>query len=194
MQFKDITTWVVTTDHQARPKNIYAPTVSTCSDDGVYDDYPNEFYNDFETFATQHTYHCSPSLVAGEYPAADVELVWQQCMAYSEGKPSVTGWQQCCHADAMADQRNGWDVRQYLQLKQPVPKEITERKTDLGLTNNIEPCPFCGGTEGEQVFLGRTEPDHFQITCICCSIKMKHDRKDKVIGIWNNRKLLSDFN
>lgn len=81
-----------------------------------------------------------------------------------------------------------------MPVEEQLPKEITKRKTDLGLSNNIEPCPFCGGAEGEQVFLGRTEPDHYQITCICCSVKMKHDRKDKVIGIWNNRKPLSDFN
>ena len=64
-----------------------------------------------------------------------------------------------------------------------IPDHIHERHTGV-----------CGGIEGEQVFLGRTTPDHFIITCICCSVKMKHDRKDKVIGIWNNRKPLADFN
>lgn len=57
----------------------------------------------------------------------------------------------------------------------------------LGHDNNIYPCPFCGGEEGDQVFLGHVEPAHWQIVCCYCNIKMKHDRRDKVIGIWNTR-------
>lgn len=57
----------------------------------------------------------------------------------------------------------------------------------LGYNNHILPCPICGGKEGETVILGRVSPDHFRIICTPCNLLMKHDRKDKVIGIWNNR-------
>jgi hypothetical protein len=63
---------------------------------------------------------------------------------------------------------------------------------NLGHNNNIEPCPFCGGKEGEEVFLGMVAPAHFRIACGRCSVVMIQDRKDKVIGIWNNRKPLED--
>lgn len=81
----EIKTWVISPDHKARPKNPYAPMVATCDDDNVCDEYPNSYYTDFETFATQHIYHCSPSLVAGEYPAEMVKL--QRLCMYSWNKP-----------------------------------------------------------------------------------------------------------
>lgn len=50
-------------------------------------------------------------------------------------------------------------------LSNSVEKLAEEAKEDfikpLGHDNHIEPCPFCGGEEGEQVFLGRVNPDHF---------------------------------
>ena len=56
----------------------------------------------------------------------------------------------------------------------------------LGKDNGILPCPFCNSPEGENVILGY-EYQRFRITCVPCSVTMAHDRKDKVIGFWNNR-------
>lgn len=110
MEFKEIKTWVISPDHKARPKNPYPLSESN--------GWP---FNSFEQQAKEHIYHCSPSLVAGEYPAEDVELVWQQCMAYDELlQPIESGWQICSMEDAERDNKKGWSTRQYLQLKQPV--------------------------------------------------------------------------
>ena len=62
---------------------------------------------------------------------------------------------------------------------------------NLGHNNHIKDCPFCGSKEGEDVFLGYKYP-HYIISCGRCSVRMKQDRKDKAIGLWNNRKLLED--
>lgn len=202
MNLQDITTWTVSADHKASPKNENPKPQEKDfylrKDEGAsWGDFLYKEWNAFEQECKQHTYACSPTLVAGDYPAEMFD------------SPKYQGLYGTLWCDIEKDTydrfllhgKSGYqmtETRQYLQLKQPVkeqvPKEITERKTDLGLSNNIEPCPFCGGTEGEQVFLGRTEPDHYQITCICCAVRMKHDRKDKVIGIWNNRKPLEDHN
>jgi hypothetical protein len=56
----------------------------------------------------------------------------------------------------------------------------------FGVSNNISPCPFCGGVEGDDVFLGYEYPK-YRIACVPCDIVMRDDRKDKVIANWNNR-------
>lgn len=51
--------------------------------------------------------------------------------------------------------------------------------------DNRLPCPFCGNQPswyGEAL-----EDDHFYIKCDTCQFVIKADRRDKVIGIWNNR-------
>lgn len=58
--------------------------------------------------------------------------------------------------------------------------------------HNLKPCPFCGATEDNEfndLILSQVPPAHYQIKCGCCGVTMKWDRKDKVIGIWNNRDL-----
>lgn len=115
MQFKDITTWTVTPDNMVRPKNPYE--VIKCNVLCIaIDDIDKS--DDFEAFAKQHVYHCSPSLVAGEYPAEMFELVWQIQM----DKKLNGGWETIPTKDLSGYVFNGskWVVRQYLQLKQPV--------------------------------------------------------------------------
>lgn len=52
-------------------------------------------------------------------------------------------------------------------------------------TENLLPCPFCG-TQPE--WINEAIPDaHYYIRCPNCHITMKEDRRDKVIGFWNNR-------
>jgi len=56
----------------------------------------------------------------------------------------------------------------------------------LGHNNGILPCPHCGGKEGKDVILGYDYPN-YRIACVPCAVVMHHDRKDKVIGMWNGR-------
>lgn len=62
----------------------------------------------------------------------------------------------------------------------------TGKPVNLGVTNGIDPCPLCGGKEGDDVFLGYKEP-RYMITCVPCSLRIIDDRKDKVQGKWNTR-------
>lgn len=58
------------------------------------------------------------------------------------------------------------------------------------LTDQLLPCPFCGGKPNETVFFcGLVNHYNYYIKCINCAIKMEHDRIDKVIGMWNNRNI-----
>lgn len=66
-------------------------------------------------------------------------------------------------------------------------KQQIEKAGSFGRDNGILPCPFCGSPEGDNVILGYEYPN-FRIACVPCSVVMRHDRKDKVIGHWNNRK------
>lgn len=51
---------------------------------------------------------------------------------------------------------------------------------------NLLPCPFCGS---QPEWINEVLADsHFYIKCQNCHIIMKEDRRDKVIGMWNNRK------
>jgi len=59
-------------------------------------------------------------------------------------------------------------------------------------TKQLNDCPFCGAKAGEELFMYRTEPDHYQVRCTFCQASMKHDRADKVIGIWNHRGLITN--
>lgn len=69
------------------------------------------------------------------------------------------------------------------------PTEIGEETFDFGHNNGVLPCPFCGGTEGDNVILGYEYPN-YRIACVPCAVVMRHDRKDKVIGMWNNQSRL----
>lgn len=60
------------------------------------------------------------------------------------------------------------------------------------LTLLLMDCPFCGGKAGFDVFLSPDKPSHFKVSCCFCGANMKHDRSDKVIGIWNHRGLITD--
>lgn len=60
----------------------------------------------------------------------------------------------------------------------------------MGVTNGINPCPLCGGKEGESVLLGYDEP-RYMITCCNCNLRIVDDRKDKVKGKWNTREGIS---
>lgn len=67
MNLQDITTWTVTEDHKARPKN---PFIIEQRGDFTVVNVDNTIkYAEFETFATQHTYACSETLLPGDYPS-----------------------------------------------------------------------------------------------------------------------------
>lgn len=71
--------------------------------------------------------------------------------------------------------------------KAPNAQDGKENKEfDLGHNNGILPCPFCAAIEGKNVILGYEYPN-YRIACIPCGVIMRHDRKDKVIGMWNNQ-------
>ena len=57
-------------------------------------------------------------------------------------------------------------------------------------TERIKDCPFCGAEYGELtgVHFGSFPDSKFKIGCINCSVTMTHDRRDKVIAFWNQRK------
>ncbi|OQB12814.1 MAG: hypothetical protein BWY15_02108 [Firmicutes bacterium ADurb.Bin193] len=51
--------------------------------------------------------------------------------------------------------------------------------------SNIKPCPFCG-TQPE--WYGEAISDgHYALRCPNCHCMIREDRRDKTIGIWNNR-------
>jgi Lar family restriction alleviation protein len=52
-------------------------------------------------------------------------------------------------------------------------------------TENLLPCPFCG-TQPEWINEALSD-SHYYIKCPHCQFVMKQDRRDKVIGFWNNR-------
>lgn len=51
--------------------------------------------------------------------------------------------------------------------------------------SNLLPCPFCGSQP--EWINEALEDSHFYIKCPECKFVMKRDRRDKVIGYWNNR-------
>ena len=55
-------------------------------------------------------------------------------------------------------------------------------------TETLLPCPFCG-TQPEWINEALAD-SHYYIRCPFCHIAMKEDRRDKVIGMWNNRSQL----
>lgn len=55
-------------------------------------------------------------------------------------------------------------------------------------TDQLLPCPFCGGKPNETVFFCGVIIFHYTVKCINCSVSMNDDRIDKVIGLWNSRK------
>lgn len=122
MNVQYVKVWTVSADHKARPKNIHCMFINL----GFAAPPRNPKYEAFETFATQHIYACSPTLLPGDYPAEDVELVWQSRLrgfdstwqnvlpeAYQRSNNDFKEYSDYCdNMDAFA--------RQYLQLKQPV--------------------------------------------------------------------------
>lgn len=65
-------------------------------------------------------------------------------------------------------------------------RQQIQNGADLGKSNHISPCPFCGGKEGDNVILGYEYPK-YRIACVPCGVVMINDRKDKVITNWNRR-------
>lgn len=52
-------------------------------------------------------------------------------------------------------------------------------------SSKLMPCPFCASSPE---WINEAIPDsHYYIRCPNCHIVMKEDRRDKVIGMWNNR-------
>lgn len=69
--------------------------------------------------------------------------------------------------------------------------EALESATEFDrIYRDLLPCPFCGGKPRDDVWIGPI-PDtgHWYIKCGHCGCNMKHDRRDKVISIWNHRKI-----
>lgn len=55
------------------------------------------------------------------------------------------------------------------------------------MKDNLLPCPFCSS---QPEWINEAKADsHWYIRCPHCRIVMKADRRDKVIGMWNTRKL-----
>lgn len=53
------------------------------------------------------------------------------------------------------------------------------------MQSNIKPCPFCG-TQPE--WYGEAISDgHYTLRCPNCHCMIREDRRDKTIGMWNNR-------
>lgn len=69
----------------------------------------------------------------------------------------------------------------------PPPAPIKTEGEDERI-RNINPCPFCGGLENEDVYFGQLgDVPKYKITCIPCGVTLIDDRPDKVISNWNNR-------
>ena len=51
----------------------------------------------------------------------------------------------------------------------------------------IKNCPCCGSTP----IYGAFPNSRHKIKCTDCGLEMTQDRRDKVIGMWNERKLES---
>lgn len=143
MEFKDITTWTVTPDHKARPKNPYS---QQWFDFNKQREDLKSSYSKFEAFAAQYTYHCSPSLVAGEYPAADVELVFQ-VRYWDTNKQAFYNWQTTTEAFVKSITNSMDETRQYLQLKQPVKEQevIHLDINDFAISESDLERAFCFG-------------------------------------------------
>jgi ParB family chromosome partitioning protein len=126
MEFKDIKTWVISPDHKARPKDMRTKEDISLIIGEVELQLAKSRERivklKFEQFAQQHKYHCSPSLVAGEYPAdtfGEPEL-----QRYNEIDGS---WSIAIKNKAGYTYRNYLPLNpEYLQLKQPVPNEVKE--------------------------------------------------------------------
>lgn len=153
MNLQDITTWTVTADHKARPKNPHRCTDGTYVSCVNLPDGPNcdgcNAYIKFEQGIKEHTYAYSETLLPGDYPAEDVELVWQYkypdlgtwlieyCMndyeSFQDYSDSITQW--------------GFITRQYLQLKQPVKEQgvIYLDINDFSISETDLERAFCFG-------------------------------------------------
>lgn len=147
MKFKDITTWTVTPDHKARPKNPFKKGTHGLNESGI----PILLDIRFEQFADQHVYHCSPSLVAGEYPAADVELVWQYTfdgIVWSNARGE--NYSKYLNFTEFAKSIPEFKTREFLQLKtysDPSPEKVVKTSDvnrayllELSLTHANNQC------------------------------------------------------
>lgn len=91
-----------------------------------------------------------------------------------------------------------WFTRQVFIITEPEkssePESGDETQFDKNrfYTKQLADCPFCGSKAGEELFMYRAEPDHYLVRCCFCTASMKHDRADKVIGIWNHRGLIKN--
>lgn len=55
----------------------------------------------------------------------------------------------------------------------------------------LKPCPLCDGKQGKDVFIGCLGNSQWRIHCVPCDLSITNDRKDKVIGLWNERSELT---
>lgn len=76
--------------------------------------------------------------------------------------------------------------------REPVGVEESQFDKNRFYTKQLNDCPFCGAKAGEELFMYRAQPDHYKVVCSFCQASMKHDRADKVIGIWNHRGLIKN--
>lgn len=64
---------------------------------------------------------------------------------------------------------------------------------DPYLLRTIKHCPLCGHPYDGDIVMTAYRPDPnsgitwFRIRCIPCGLFIEQDRKDKAIGMWNNR-------
>lgn len=69
-----------------------------------------------------------------------------------------------------------------------IVKAETEYDHNKAETARLEPCPFCGGKAGHDVFFhGYESPGHFYVKCSKCQTQTRDDRPDKVVANWNHR-------
>jgi hypothetical protein len=143
MQFTDIKTWIITTDHKARPCNPF--------------DYDSSVeYTAYERFATSskdHVYHTDESLQPGEYPAGIFHTPsWQ--VKLSNGWNTITEK----HALALKEyNKTGIDkpveLRQFLRLRSLTNEEYANQFKPTEPEKELPPIVVpkgywnCGGCE-----------------------------------------------
>jgi hypothetical protein len=118
-------------------------------------------------------------------------IVWQQS-TFTNGWEEITEHQYNYHYENHSELNQPiHKVRKIYIITPKAEKPEETEETDyipvsMGVANGIDPCPLCGGKEGESVILGYKHP-YYRITCTDCSLIITDDRKDKVQGKWNTR-------
>lgn len=135
-----------------------------------------------------HTYTKNPDVNDIEWAESKIKDIAPESKEVNEYKCNCKRAK--CNSNYTQCLRCGGSIT--LSVKQPekevdtIEQEAEITPINLGVKNGIDPCPLCGGKEGETVLLGYKEP-RYLITCTECNLTVIDDRKDKVQGKWNTR-------